>query len=399
MVEKMANRPSLDELLGDSPDTSVGSNRPPLADILEGNVSEQSAQVNLPQKQLIPRDMTEQLGQSFANFTGQSDIQNFLRGKRGVEDFSNKAFSSMLPQGFQDFIGKNMPQSAPNLRGIPSYMQTPEQNRQMATEDLLSLTSPAALTTMVGIPAIKGISKFRLNTPKVMNEAALGAIGKIKGRVDFLKQQYKNTYEPFNKEFLPTERTAPVIESIPKRLRSVLSDFLGTKIVDKKGNPSFTVGDMKKLEWHLDDNIKSNPDLLGRLKMSSQEVVNLSDKIHGLVLDNLPKEVGENVSLLDKQFSQVINPAQSALKKIAEIKNGKVIMAKTEYLSKIFKNPDYAGAQEFFKGLKGIGIDLHGELGRFKSYAGRQAGKEVAKRIGERALEGTIIGGVLRGGR
>jgi len=344
-----------------------------------------------------PKDMTEKIGLGISNMLGQGVPQNFLIGKRATESAIGSITNSVLPQQFQDFISKNMPQSAPNLRGVPSYMMTPDVNKQMASEDLLSLTSPVALSTLM-IPAGKQLSKFKFNTPELVNKMGVGAANKIVSRMNFFRDQYRSTYEPFNKTYLPSEQTAPIVNEIPRGLRKVLDNFLGTKIVDAKGNPSYTVGDLKKLEWHLDDNIKTNDALLGRLRVSSQEIRNISDKIHSVVLKNLPEEIGVKVKTLDKAFSEMINPAQSALKKIAEVKNGKVIRAKTEYLTKVLGDAKFAGDQGLLTGLKAIGIDITPELARLRSFAKRQQFKKTIGRVGEKVVEYSILGKILGGG-
>ncbi len=226
MVGKMANRPPLSELLGDSP-TSVATNRPPLEDILEGRVK--SEQTQLPKKNTlgdVARTITTPL-------VSQQDVMQSQLGRFMAQ-------SSPITQ----VGGVNIP--PPFSQVIPPNIRTP-----LSAELISQQTSPLAIGSNIalGMGALKQANMI----PQIMGKQyTLERAGKAATALDNLrttlgetkKQAVGSVANTVVKNFKPT---------FPKQILDKLHDPLYEIEFSKGGAIKPTIGNLDKVKEALGD--------------------------------------------------------------------------------------------------------------------------------------------------
>ena len=245
--------------------------------------------------------------------------------------------------------------------------------------------------TLVG----QSVSKLK---PTIYNDAFVSntvksAISKVESVIKPLREMYKQANEPFINHPVDSETFRRALNVVPKSIRGDFASEYGTQILDAAGKQGTTIGNLQKMELELKDFIQQ-PQFGQKISAADFNVAEATKKLKDLRLSQLPKEAQDKIRALDKKFGPAIQASNELLPKLAD-KNG---VPNTKFLYTTFKDPSRAGMRDYMRNLKAVGIDLTPEIKNVRGWVTRQGHKEFGKRIAERAVEGGVIGGVLKAG-
>lgn len=243
------------------------------------------------------------------------------------------------------------------------------------------------------------VGKIKVPMPKIYNDALINstgqsAVSKIQGAIAPLREKYKAATEPFVNKPVDADTFQKALSAVPKEMQKDLSEKYGSLIVDNRGNPHTTVGNLQKMELGLKDDIQQ-PKYGQSINAASYNVAEAAKKIKQVRLEQYPEATQKSILELDKKFGPVINMTDFLLPKMSN-RAGAI---NTKMLFNVFKNPSDAGTREYLSGLKGLGVDLGPEIKTLKGWVARQNAKNFLKGITGKVAEGATIGTVLRTGR
>ena len=345
---------------------------------------------------------------------GLSPILNILRGagivkgKPGDMTTYDVPFYGKIPplQNIGQGIGNALQTSSLALSGNPALMGAMfsgggaiGQNQNPLSVGLntaLGAGTGAALGYVGDI--LSGVKTLPKLKPTVYNDQLVtntgkSIINKIEAQVQPLRDLYSTLTKPYANQIVDSETFTKALSVVPKSLRNDFIDEYSNGILDAKGKPQTTVGNLQRMELELKDFI-NQPKYGDKLKAQDYNTAEAAKALKEIRLSQLPADTKISIKALDTKFGKVIEKSDYLLPKLA--KKGGVI--NTKYIYQMFNNPSEAGTRTFLRDLKEIGIDLTPEIKNIQGWVARQGLKKLGRRTIDRGIEGAVIGGVLRGG-
>lgn len=257
-----------------------------------------------------------------------------------------------------------------------------------------SLSTPGAITKTAISKTSPLLGKL---TPKIYNDALVNQTGKnivakVEGAVAPLKKEYKALTEPLMNKPVDAETFQKALSVAPRAMQKDLAEKYGSVILDEKGRPQTTLGNLQAMELGLKDDIMQ-PKYGESINAASYDLVKATKQMKDVRLSQYPEQISGKIKDLDSKFGPLINMQKTLLPKVST-KSG---LINTKTLYGIFDNVKDAGTRTYLRDLKKLGVDLTPEIKTLQGWVGRQRTKRFLKNFGGIAAEGTIIGKVLRG--
>ena len=237
----------------------------------------------------------------------------------------------------------------------------------------------------------KTIGDFKIYNDKLISDTAKSVISKVQDKVQPLRDLYLTITNPHAERLIDSDTFQKALNSVPKSIRQDFIDEYATKMVDASGKPQTTVGNLHKMELELKDFI-NQPKFGQKINAAEYNVAVSSKKLKNIRLSQLPEDAQKAIKTLDEKFAPVINASNELLPKLAD-KSGKV---NTKFLYNTFNNASDAGTRQYLNDLKNIGINIEPEIKILKGWVSRQAMKKGANNLWGKAVEGAVLGGVLK---
>src|SRR3990167_249096 len=243
----------------------------------------------------------------------------------------------------------------------------------------------------VGQTVGKGISKLKptIYNDEFVTNTVKSAITKVKSKIEPLRDMYKKATEPFKDNLIDSDIFQKALNIVPKSIRNDFLEEYGTKVLDNRGKPLTTIGNLHRMELEMKDFIQQ-PQFGQKINAASYNVAEATKKLKDLRLSQLPKNVQSQILELDKKFGPAIQASDELLPKLAD-RNG---VPNTKFLYSTFKDPSRAGMRDYLRNLKAIGIDLLPEIKNVQGWVARQGMKSFGKGNIGKVVEGAVIGGV-----
>jgi len=235
----------------------------------------------------------------------------------------------------------------------------------------------------------------KVYTDKVMAREGRNIVNVLTEKVNGIRESYKKVYEPFYSKIVDGKVFSQLKHFLPPKLQKEVERMFSSGIIqDVAGNKSTDIGKLISLRSWLDDMVKMSPGELSRLKINYKQLKDVSQMVKQVILQHLPKDKVDEIAKLDDIFSKVYTKANAWLKKLHDPKTDSI---KTEFLAKIFKNPDSAGVRTALKELGNVGMDVNKSLKIFQGYATRQGIKKALGLAAPSIIAAKIIGSSLSG--
>lgn len=242
---------------------------------------------------------------------------------------------------------------------------------------------------------IKNIGKLKpiIYNDKFITDTASSIISKVNSKIEPLREMYKAVNKPFANQIVDSDTFNKALNVVPNKVKQDFIEAYGSGVLDIKGRPFSTVGNLQRMELELKDFI-TQPKFADKISAIEYNFAEAAKKLKAIRLSQLPEEAQKVIRGLDGKFGEAIKISDELLPKLMD-KNGKI---NTRYLFNTYKNPGEAGTRTYLDELKKVGINLTQEIKVMRGWVARQKLKNTATRIGDRIVEGGVIGGVLRGG-
>lgn len=242
------------------------------------------------------------------------------------------------------------------------------------------------------------IAKIRVPMPKAYNDVLINKTGqsivsKVQGAIQPLKEQYKSLTDPLVDKPVDSETFQKALSVVPKDIQKDLVEKYGSLVLDNKGKPQTTLGNLQAMELGLKDDIQQ-PKYGQSINAASYDIAKATKQIKQIRLSQYPDATKTAIETLDKKFGPVIDMTNYLLPKVSN-KAGSI---NTKVLYSIFNNPADAGTRQYLSDLGRLGVDIKPEIQTLKGWVGRQRAKSFVKGVTGKIAEGATIGTVLRGG-